>query len=106
MLYYIVYNTIHLYANQPQNLTTPPDFTQVKSSWVEDMPSALEIFLSYSGTAKDTSELFLSIIKLGMGNAGKNTLNYEVVLNISDIVKAISGAKNRPQVQVAYLSAN
>ena len=27
------------------------------------------------------------------------------MLNISDIVKAISGAKNRPQVQVAYLSA-
>ena len=71
MMYYIVYNTIHFYPNQAQNVTTPPDFTQVKSSWVEDMPSALGIFLCYSGTAKDTSELFLSIIKLGMGNAGK-----------------------------------
>ena len=69
MMYCIVYNTIHLYANQP------PDFTQVKSSWVKDMPSALKIFLSYSGTAKDTSELFLSIIKLGMGTAGKKYLN-------------------------------
>ena len=27
------------------------------------------------------------------------------MINISDIVKAISGAKNRPKVQVAYLSA-
>ena len=36
IIYIYIYNVIHLYVNQSPNLTTPLDFTAVKSSCVED----------------------------------------------------------------------
>ena len=34
---HVVYNTIHIYVNRSPKLTTPPDFTAVKLSFVEDI---------------------------------------------------------------------